>query len=189
MAMQGLEPLFQFLRISKVWHELPRGGVLVDLGCDYEQTLMKMVRSKMSRVIGLDMVVKNSSQKALKADPSWQLVQADLTKRLPLPTKTADVVTMLAVLEHLPGPEKVVKEVYRILKPGGAVLITVPAPKAEQILPALAKMHFVRQEMIDQHENYFTDAHLRKILKAAGFKNIFITRWEFGFNTFVRAQK
>jgi ubiquinone/menaquinone biosynthesis C-methylase UbiE len=181
--MQGLEPVFQQLRIWKVWPHIPQGTVLVDLGCDYEQTLLKRMQARMKKVIGLDVVVKNQRR------GNVSLQYADLTKKLPLPAQTADVVTMLAVLEHLKGPEKILKEVYRILKPGGVLLVTVPSANSRPILNFLAPMGLVRQEMIDQHENYFTHDHLKKITRQAGFKKVSIESWELGCNTFMKATK
>jgi SAM-dependent methyltransferase len=183
MSMQGLEPLFKEFIIRKNLSHFPAKGVVVDLGCDIEQTLIKKAIHRFDRIIGLDIVIKNSKKRNV------ELIKADLTKRLPLKPKIADAVTMLAVLEHLPGPEKIVKEAYRILKPGGVFLVTVPSPQAEKILPTLATFGIVRREMIDQHENYFTPAHLKKICKAAGFKKIHIETWELGFNTFLKATK
>lgn len=44
-----------------------------------------------------------------------------------------DVVTAMAVLEHLPYPELAAKEVFRVLKPGGILIATCPDPKWESI--------------------------------------------------------
>jgi SAM-dependent methyltransferase len=138
--MQGIEPLFQELRMAKIWPHLPERGVLVDFGCDFEQTLIKRLRSRMDKVIGLDIVVKSKRQ------GNMELIKTDLTKKTSLKNSVADVVTMLAVLEHLPNPEMSVKEAYRLLKPGGVFLVTVPAAKSESILPTLARFGIVRQD-------------------------------------------
>jgi SAM-dependent methyltransferase len=189
MAMQGLEPLFQELRIAKIWSHLPKDGVVVDLGCDHEQTLMKRLQPQMELVIGLDTVVKNQWVAKGFDRGNYQLVKADITKKLPLKANVADAVTMLAVLEHLPGPEKVVQEAYRILKPGGVFLVTVPAPASEPILEFLAKIGLVRPDMIDQHETYFTHDLLRQIARQAGFSQVQVESWELGCNTFMKAVK
>ncbi len=72
-----------------------------------------------------------------------------------------DYVTMLAVIEHLPNPEFVFKEVSRILKPGGLFVFTTPKQKAEWLINLYA------QHIEDDHETYFTDetvAHYSKNL-------------------------
>ena len=52
-------------------------------------------------------------------------IVADITE-LPFVDDSVDAVICEFVLEHLPGPERVVKEIKRILKPGGLVYVAVP---------------------------------------------------------------
>ncbi len=181
--MQGLEPLFQELRIRKIWPHIPLGGTLIDFGCDFEQTLIQRIAPAQKKVIGIDIVSDHQQQGNI------EIIPADLEKKLPLRAGSADVITMLAVLEHLTFPERSIAEAFRLLKPGGVFLITVPSPRTEHILPLLAKVHIVRQEMVEQHENYFTHAQLKRLLKKAGFKKILIESWELGCNTFAKAVK
>lgn len=47
-------------------------------------------------------------------------------ENLPITDQSVDDVLALEVLEHTANPDKLVAEIYRILKPGGRFLITVP---------------------------------------------------------------
>ncbi len=179
----GIEPLLQWLRIKKVEPHLSSGGVLVDLGCDEEMVLVKRQMGRMKKVYGLDIVAK--PQKFANVE----IRHADLTQKLPLPDHVADAVTMLAVLEHLPHPERTIKEITRILKPGGVLLITVPSPAGKPILDVMSKIGLVRDEMIEQHETYFTPHLLRKIVKSAGLQVAQVGYWELGVNIFLKAVK
>lgn len=49
---------------------------------------------------------------------------------VPLPDGSCDYVTALDVLEHVPDDALVVRGFYRLLKPGGVALVTVPAGMA-----------------------------------------------------------
>lgn len=181
--MQGLEPLLQDFRIRKIWPHLKWQGVLVDFGCDFEMTLIKKIKNQMKRVIGIDIVSQP------KKFDNVEIIPADLEKRLPLAANLADTVTMLAVLEHLPHPERAVKDAYRILKPGGVFLVTVPSQRVKAILPVLAKLKLVRSEMIEQHENYFSPEQLQRLARQAGFSQVEVEYWELGCNVFMRAVK
>jgi SAM-dependent methyltransferase len=48
-------------------------------------------------------------------------------EELPLPDEHIDVVICTQVLEYIHDPQLVVAEMYRVLKPGGILLLTVPA--------------------------------------------------------------
>jgi SAM-dependent methyltransferase len=46
--------------------------------------------------------------------------------QLPLADATVDSVILQAVLEHVPDPERVIDEAWRVLKPGGFIYVEVP---------------------------------------------------------------
>ena len=52
---------------------------------------------------------------------------AQTLDQLNLPDNCLEAVGIFDVLEHLPNPETVLNEIYRILKPGGVLLTSVPA--------------------------------------------------------------
>jgi SAM-dependent methyltransferase len=94
------------------------GGLVVDLGCGtspYKEDILKVA----TRYVGVDW------QHSLH-DQSNVDVFADLTKRLPFDDNYADCVVSFQVLEHLPEPDFFLSECFRILRPGGRVLLTVP---------------------------------------------------------------
>ena len=79
-----------------------------------------------------------------------------------------DVVTLWQVLEHVPFPLIIIKEIHRILKPGGMLVITTP-----DIGGIPAKILKKRWWCITRlHINQFTAKTLTNIIKNAGFKNI-----------------
>lgn len=53
-------------------------------------------------------------------------VRCDIAKRLPFQDNSFDTVILSDVLEHVPYPRYPMREVARVLKPGGNVLINVP---------------------------------------------------------------
>jgi len=183
MPIWSIEPLLQRLRINKVIREIPLNSTIVDIGCDTTPLMLSMICNDMKRCVGVDIEVEP------KKVGNMELIRQDIQKKIKLPDKSADVVTMLAVMEHLKYPEDIAKECFRILKPGGKLLITVPSPQNKGLLEILAKFQFVRPEMIDQHENYFTHERLYTIFEDAGFDPVRVEAFELGFNTYAKAVK
>ena len=58
--------------------------------------------------------------------PHWNTHVSGDAHFLPFLNNSVDVVWLCAVLEHIQNPFQVMDEVYRVLKPGGIVLISVP---------------------------------------------------------------
>lgn len=54
-----------------------------------------------------------------------KFVQGD-AQELPIEDSSVDVVVSLETIEHIPNPEKFVKEVKRVLKPGGQFIVSTP---------------------------------------------------------------
>jgi len=79
-----------------------------------------------------------------------------------------DVVTLWQVLEHVPYPLMMLKEVHRILKPGG--LLVVSTPNIEGIPAKILRKRWWDIKRL--HINQFTTKTLTDVFRNAGFKNI-----------------
>ncbi len=95
-------------------------------------------------------------------------VEAKPLEEMQLPENYFDVVTLWQVLEHMPYPLMVLKEVRRILKPEG--LLVVSTPNIEGIPAKILMKRWWNVRML--HTNQFTTKTLTNILKNAGVKNI-----------------
>lgn len=177
------EPLFQELRIRQIIEFIPKNSKLVDIGCDQPQVLIDRVCDDMESCVGIDIVVKEHRH------GNVTILQQNLQKKIKLPSSSATVITMLAVLEHMKYPKDMIQECFRILRPGGVLLVTVPAPSSKPLLEVFAVLGLVRKEMIEQHESYFTPKKLTSLAREVGFSEVTVELFEFGFNTFMRATK
>lgn len=84
-------------------------------------------------------------------------IVADLTS-LPIPDESADIITIMNTIEHVPDTAHLLKEAHRILKKGGSIIGTVP---------------FLMQVHQEPHDyNRYTKTQLERLLKEAGFHDI-----------------
>lgn len=65
---------------------------------------------------------------------------------------------MLAVVEYLdPGKlSLLVKEIYRVLAPGGVFIMTTPASWIDGLLKSMSRLGLVSKEEIDEHTFAYT---------------------------------
>ncbi len=101
-------------------------------------------------------------------------VEAKPFEELQFPDNYFDVVTLWQVLEHVPYPLIVLKEVHRILKPEG--LLATSTPDIESILAKIFRRKWWNLRRL--HINQFTVKTLTDMLKRAGFKNVFSTKYK-----------
>ncbi len=86
-------------------------------------------------------------------------VQADAAD-LPFRDRSFDAVFILDVLEHIEGDEVALKEVRRVLRLGGSLLITVPA----------FMFLFGRQDRVSDHKRRYRRPALVKLVNDLGFE-------------------
>lgn len=77
-------------------------------------------------------------------------------QRMPLPDSSFDTVVNLQVLEHVPDPLAALREMRRVLKPGGKLIIAVP------------HLDYLHNEPLDFYR--YTKYGLRTLLERAGFR-------------------
>jgi 2-polyprenyl-3-methyl-5-hydroxy-6-metoxy-1,4-benzoquinol methylase len=162
-----LEPLLRRMRLARVLPVVARhpGCELLDIGCGWEARLLRAVEPHIKRGVGID----------FKAPPldtgRVSTMRATLTDRLPFADRSFDVVTLLAVLEHLAEPRAMVGEIARVLRPGGELVMTVPSVAARPVLEFLAyRLHIVSEAEIRDHKQYYSRRRLQALLQGSGLR-------------------
>lgn len=124
-------------------------GTLYDLGCGtrpYEDFIGPLV----TRYIGVDWANTLHEQR--------MDVIADLNQPLPIEDQVADTVVCFQTLEHLKEPQLLLREAFRIMKPGARIMVTVPF------------MFHIHEAPYDFFR--YTRYGLEHLLSQAGFANI-----------------
>lgn len=87
---------------------------------------------------------------------------------LPFADSSLDTVLFSEVIEHLDTPDKALSEIYRVLRPGGRVIIIFPNDRT--LMMARLAMGMIREALYDPgHVHQWTPRQLRLALRDEGF--------------------
>jgi SAM-dependent methyltransferase len=96
----------------EVEHYLRPKHVLLDAGCGRAAPILAKFTGRARRLIGVDLV------DFAEGLAGMELLNEDLGN-ISLPAESVDLVMSRAVMEHITEPDRVYREIQRILKPGG----------------------------------------------------------------------
>jgi SAM-dependent methyltransferase len=188
-----LEPLLADLRAQAANKLIPsslRSGRILDIGCGtYPYFLAHTSFAEKFAIDQLPLSPHTASE--LKIE-SFTL-DLEVKPKLPFADHFFESVTLLAVVEHLDPSLMAIlfKEVYRVLKPGGKVILTTPAAWSDGLLKFMACINLVSAEEIHEHAYAYTLPLIGWYFGQAGFEmtKIKFGYFEFMLNMWATAQK
>ncbi len=151
--IRGRRDLIAWILKARMANAAP--GTVGDLGCGAGGMFETL--GEFGNVIGID--ISPSAVAACRFKPYRGMVIGTL-EQLPLREESLDLVGMTDVLEHVENDEGVIRECLRVLKPGGVLLITVPA------LPWLYNAH----DRALGHFRRYSGNDMRRLLTRCGFE-------------------
>ena len=104
---------------------LPAGARVLDAGCGSGRTLDEL--TEYGEVCGIEL---DPDAAALARGRGQYDVRIGRLEELPWADATFDLITCLDVIEHTPDDHVTLSELRRVSKPGGWLLVTVPAYQA-----------------------------------------------------------
>jgi 2-polyprenyl-3-methyl-5-hydroxy-6-metoxy-1,4-benzoquinol methylase len=160
-----MEPIFT-KAADLIEHAMPKGRLL-DVGTGYG-FFPALMHGRGWKVMGLEA----SAAGARYGQERWGFpILAQPWEKASFPKKEFNVVTAFYVIEHLPDPLAFLREVHRILQPGGIILLRYP-----HTTPIKDILSLMRIENHLYHLPYhlcdFSPASLHRALATTGFARI-----------------
>ena len=127
-------------------------GTMLDVGCGKKPYRVYILsNSKIEKYIGID-IKEAIDYGGEKPEIYWE------DGKIPLEDNSIDSAIATEVLEHVPNVTDVLTEVFRVLKPGGVFIFTVP---------------FIWPLHETPHDHYrYTPYALNRLMELAGFKGV-----------------
>ena len=154
--------------------DINKYGLMLDVGCGEGRHIFGVMQNYPDmKCIGLDMDQDslNRAEEGYEYFKSISNVDANFMKgsaySLPFPNDSFDLIVCSEVLEHLHEYNDAVKEIHRVLKPGGKFYASVPASWPEKIC---WKLSIEYQNQPGGHLRIFNQKKLVSEIEKLGFK-------------------
>jgi len=157
----------------------PVRGMVLDVGCGAGQVAKAVKRERRDlEVFACD--VSRAAIAAAAASPQGVDFRLTTAERLPFADGELDFVWIFDVLEHVDDPEQVLREVARVLKPGGGFHIVLPLEGQPRTLYRAvgAGTRWTAKLRHGGHIQVFSAARFRTLAASRGLP-VRRTRWSY----------
>lgn len=159
---------------SHVMEALPPGGALLDIGCGTGLFVEKYLRHG-GTAVGIDLS-RNMIERA-RARCGCSDFTLGTGESIPFSDNTFDAISSLLVFSYVRDPQAMLKEAYRVLRPGGAIsictlgkkLLTSGIPVIYRVSEKIRIPHVV---MKDFGEYYYDEGEMYQLFSGAGFCDV-----------------
>ena len=135
---------------------LPRDARILEIGCGTGHNVLMLRNFGEVDAVEIDEAARAMASERL-GKPVWN---APLPELEGVPDGAYDLVAILDVLEHVEADHEALRSIASKLKPGGKILITVPAH------PWMWSAH----DVVNHHQRRYTMRGFRKTIGEAGLK-------------------
>ncbi|HKB56464.1 MAG TPA: methyltransferase domain-containing protein [Lacunisphaera sp.] len=174
--MKALDRFIQRWRMRQALRFIPTNARIIDIGA-HEGELFMALGNRLQRGYGVEPLCPSAL-----AGRNFTVVPGFFPAVRPAESGW-DVVTILAVLEHIPTAQQAALAVacHELLRPGGRVIITVPAKAVDHILAVLRFLRLIDGMSLEEHYGFEPGDTLR-IFPEPSFKLVHRSRFQGGLN-------
>jgi len=151
-------------RVARIM-KLKKKGKILDLGCGNGEFLFALKKQGW-QIYGLD-ISEGAYRQTKELLGQKAKISLGTLESQRFPDNCFDLVTLWHVIEHLYNPSEIIREIKRILKPGGLLLLACPNSNSFQYRIFSKKWLLLD---IPRHLYHFEPGILTKILKRNGFE-------------------
>jgi 2-polyprenyl-3-methyl-5-hydroxy-6-metoxy-1,4-benzoquinol methylase len=154
---------------SKLLREKNVSGSFLDFGAG-QGRFLRMLPEQFNSMSGVDLMDRPAD---LSGRISW--VQGDLNLPLSVQAESFDCILAMEIIEHLENPRAMVRELKRLLKKNGLLIISTPNNDSfRSLIALLTRGHFVSflERDYPAHITALTQLDLRRILEEHQFSEI-----------------
>jgi len=167
-----------------------REARLLDVACGTGDLSLKLLQSGQARIVGIDFcrpMLDIAATKAIESGSRIPFVEGDALE-LPFAECSFEAATIAFGLRNLTSVEAGMKELLRVLKPGGRVAVLEFSKPKAPVLRSLFKFYFTKvlprfgglisgsksayQYLPDSVSRFPDQLELASMLQAAGFENV-----------------
>lgn len=171
---EGQQPAWKMVEHERLLDRLAcwgmKGGKLLDVGC-FSGIFLSNARNRGFECVGVE--PNEDAFLHLRNAQGFEVVHGSL-KSAHFDTKSFAVVSFLDVIEHVPDPVGELRETFRIIRPGGWLILTTPNVRGLPQRVVKAQRWFTGRPFcpiddVPWHLWGFTRASLARCVEKAGF--------------------
>jgi ubiquinone/menaquinone biosynthesis C-methylase UbiE len=145
---------------------------VLDIGCATGRLLESLVRGGLNNLYGMDIaprIIRTAQRRLTPFNKDIDLRVGDAEEKITWPDSSFDVVTVTGVLHHLTKPKSALKEIYRVLKHQGRLIVIDPCffPPVRHVINLFLKIHPFNGDF-----HFYSAKRATDLLTKCHFKNV-----------------
>jgi 2-polyprenyl-3-methyl-5-hydroxy-6-metoxy-1,4-benzoquinol methylase len=168
LASKGYASATVHNTVLEVLRSIQPNGSLLDFGAGVGTFAKELLRTfNLTKLVGADLMPRPDE---LPESIEW--IQSDLNDSLLLPDASFDVITAVEVIEHLENPRAVFRELQRLLRPDGILVLSTPNQESlRSYVTLMLNGHFAsfRNQNYPAHITALLSEDIVRICRETGF--------------------